>query len=180
MSPRDQEDARAFKAVLEDQPFIEAYCRRRGSWDSEGIAAETISIAWRKRASLDLKHCRPWLIVTARNLLMEEYRSRTRVRSTDPAALVELDDRAEPDFEVVSPDPGIVRALDSLTPSDREAVLLIAWEELTPTQAARSMGIRPATFRVRLHRARRRLRFAIENPVPEAPESSKLPIKEIT
>ena len=41
---------------------------------------------------------------------------------------------------------------------DREALLLVAWEDLTPTQAARSLGINPTAFRGRLLRARRRLR----------------------
>jgi DNA-directed RNA polymerase specialized sigma24 family protein len=39
----------------------------------------------------------------------------------------------------------------------REAILLIAWEGLEPTAAARVVGCSAAAFRVRLHRARRRL-----------------------
>ena len=34
---------------------------------------------------------------------------------------------------------------------------MTAWEELTPTEAARSLGIKPTAFRVRLLRARRRV-----------------------
>lgn len=50
----------------------------------------------------------------------------------------------------------------SLSYVDREALLLVAWEDLTPTQAARSLGINPAAFRVRLLRARRRLRAKLD------------------
>ena len=39
----------------------------------------------------------------------------------------------------------------------REALLLIAWDDLTPALAAESLGISQTAFRVRLHRARRRL-----------------------
>jgi RNA polymerase sigma-70 factor (ECF subfamily) len=47
-------------------------------------------------------------------------------------------------------------ALERLRPKDREVLLLIGWDGLTPTQAAKSLGISAAGFRVRLHRARRR------------------------
>jgi len=60
--------------------------------------------------------------------------------------------------EIPELDPVLVEALRSLSHLDREALLLVAWEDLTPTQAARSLGINPTAFRVRLLRARRRLR----------------------
>jgi len=53
-------------------------------------------------------------------------------------------------------------ALRSLSVQDREALLLVAWEDLTPAGAAASLGISPAAFRVRLHRARRRLVYELE------------------
>jgi len=43
-----------------------------------------------------------------------------------------------------------------------EALLLVAWEDLTPSQAAKSLGINPTAFRVRLLRARRRLRARLD------------------
>jgi RNA polymerase sigma-70 factor (ECF subfamily) len=56
----------------------------------------------------------------------------------------------------------LAEALRSLSRLDREALLLVAWEDLTPTQAARSLGINATAFRVRLLRARRRLRTRLE------------------
>jgi DNA-directed RNA polymerase specialized sigma24 family protein len=49
-------------------------------------------------------------------------------------------------------------------------LLLIAWEDLTPAQAADALGISATAFRVRLFRARRRLRAALPEaePVPLA------------
>ena len=61
------------------------------------------------------------------------------------------------------------RALRSLYPTDREALLLVAWEDLAPTQAARALGLNPTAFRVRLLRARRRLRAALEEDRRPAP-----------
>ncbi len=155
-----------FEPVFRHRPMVLAYCRRRGSRDAEGIAAEAMAIAWRQREGLELSDPRPWLIATARNLLMEEYRARRRSQPMDPARLAALDSRSEPAFEVESLNPDLDRALAGLRPDDREALLLVAWEDLTPAQAARSLGIRPATFRVRFHRARHRLMRQLENPGP--------------
>jgi RNA polymerase sigma-70 factor, ECF subfamily len=58
--------------------------------------------------------------------------------------------------------------------SDRELLLLIAWDGLTPTQAATVLGIAPVTVRVRLHRARNRLRLALIQTTPEAPDRPEL------
>jgi RNA polymerase sigma-70 factor (ECF subfamily) len=56
-----------------------------------------------------------------------------------------------------------------LSSSDLEALLLVAWEDLTPTQAARALGISAVAFRVRLLRARRRLEARLrENDHPAA------------
>jgi RNA polymerase sigma-70 factor (ECF subfamily) len=52
-------------------------------------------------------------------------------------------------------------ALAQLSESDREVLTLIAWEGLSPTQAAAALGVKAATVRVRLHRARRRLARAL-------------------
>ena len=54
-------------------------------------------------------------------------------------------------------------ALGQLSAEDRELVTLIAWEGLTPAQAAAALGVPPGTARVRLHRARTRLRAALSS-----------------
>jgi RNA polymerase sigma-70 factor (ECF subfamily) len=47
--------------------------------------------------------------------------------------------------------------LERLRPDDRELLMLIAWEGLSPTDAAASLGVSMAALSVRLHRARQRL-----------------------
>ncbi|MGO9961348.1 MAG: sigma factor-like helix-turn-helix DNA-binding protein [Solirubrobacteraceae bacterium] len=49
----------------------------------------------------------------------------------------------------------LAAALLALSPRERDALLLIAWEGLTPERGATAAGCSPATFRARLHRARR-------------------------
>jgi len=143
-----------FAAVFAHLGLVTEYARRRRAVDPEGIAAEVMTIAWRRLADVPLDDARPWLIATARNLLLAEWR-RHRAGTT-----VELgEDHRAPELPspIVELDPELETALMRLSSSDREALLLVAWEDLTPQAAAASLGISAAAFRVRLHRARRRL-----------------------
>ena len=67
---------------------------------------------------------------------------------------VEDCDAGEPE----SADGRVLAALAVLRERDREALTLVAWDGLTPAQAADTLGVPPARFRQRLHRAGRRLR----------------------
>jgi RNA polymerase sigma-70 factor, ECF subfamily len=58
-------------------------------------------------------------------------------------------------------DPALAAALARLNDADRELLLLIAWDGLSPAEAATVLAIKPATARVRLLRARRRLTQAL-------------------
>ena len=153
----DRHDAeRRFRSVFAHLGAITAYARRRGSRDADAIAAETMTIAWRRLADVPEDDPRPWLYATARNLLLADARRRAR----DASPVEPADETPAP--EIVQLDPALDAALRALAPLDREALLLVAWDDLTPTQAARSLGVNPTAFRVRLLRARRRLRARLE------------------
>jgi len=61
-------------------------------------------------------------------------------------------------------------ALDVLTDSDRELLLLVGWEGLSQAEAATALGISPGAARVRLHRARKRALSALEKLGPGGPD----------
>ncbi|HET7572668.1 MAG TPA: sigma factor-like helix-turn-helix DNA-binding protein [Gaiellaceae bacterium] len=151
-----------FREVFAHLGAVAAYARRRGSRDAEGLAAETMSIAWRRLADVPRNDPLPWLYATARNLLLAERRAAGRTAAEPPAPPI-------PAPELRELDPQLDRALRSLRPADREALLLVAWDDLTPAQAARTLGIGAAAFRVRLLRARRRLRAALDEERRPAP-----------
>jgi DNA-directed RNA polymerase specialized sigma24 family protein len=48
-------------------------------------------------------------------------------------------------------------ALDGLPAADKELLLLVAWDGLSPAQAGSVLGLKPVAARSRLHRARSRL-----------------------
>jgi RNA polymerase sigma-70 factor (ECF subfamily) len=142
-----------FREVFVHLPEVVAYARRRGCSDPDALAAETLTIAWRKLNQVPRDDPRPWLFATARNLLRAEWRSRKNREAGVPQP-------SDAPFasSVRLLDPELAEALRTLSPRDREALLLVAWEDLTPALAARALGITQAAFRVRLHRARRRLK----------------------
>src|SRR5439155_23992261 len=119
-----------FHAVFAHLGAVTAYARRRSSKDADAIAAEAMTIAWRRLADVPRDDPRPWLYATARNLLYEEARRRARaagsIRESEPLC---------PAPELDELDPQLRRALRSLSPLDREALFLVAWERLTPAQA---------------------------------------------
>jgi len=144
-----------FRSVFSHLGAVTAYARRRGSRDADGIAAETMTVAWRRLADVPEDDPRPWLYATARNLLLAE------ARKAAPSAGAYAGE-VQPAHELQELDPELDAALRALKAPDREALLLVAWEDLTPSQAANALGINPTAFRVRLLRARRRLRASLE------------------
>ena len=164
-TPPEGPEARFRRVFAHLQPVAD-YAARRGSSDPEAIAAETMAIAWRRLDRVPVDDPRPWLFVTARNLLMAERRKSSR-RSQADRALARPD--AAPAVE--SADPAVTRALRALPERDREALLLVAWEDLTPARAAEALGIAPVAFRVRLLRARRRFaRSLAADGLPNTPD----------
>jgi RNA polymerase sigma-70 factor, ECF subfamily len=59
---------------------------------------------------------------------------------------------------------GLYAALAGLPDAERAVFELHALDGLTPGEAARVLGIRPVTARVRLHRARTALRTRLAEP----------------
>jgi RNA polymerase sigma-70 factor (ECF subfamily) len=134
-----------------------AYARRRcRAGEAEDVFAETFLVVWRRRDEVPLDAL-PWLYAIAANVLRNRRRSERRQEAL--AARIAAQPPAADDD---APDPRLRAALKRLKPIDREALLLTAWEELSPERAARAAGCTRATFHVRLHRARRRLAQALE------------------
>jgi len=152
-----------FRTVFAHLGAVSQFARRRGSKDADALAAEVMTIAWRRLADVPADDPVPWLYGTARNLVLAEARLSAQAKGSSIR---------EPDQVAAAPepselDPQLSQALRSLSRLDREALLLIAWEDLTPGQAARVLGINAGAFRVRLLRARRRLRARLERPAAD-------------
>lgn len=145
--------------------------RTAGPEEAADLLAETYLVAWEKLDKLPAgQEARLWLFGVARNLSLQRHR-RTRVAG----ALVERLARelragaaAVPD----SPrDDELWAALDALPARDREVIALTAWEGLTPGEVAIVLETSANAIRIRLHRARRRLRRTLS----AAPSADRTP-----
>ncbi len=97
-----------------------------------------------------------WLLRAAAGVIKNRSRStRRRDRLTDRIALLSQATAAVSDTAdaVVQRDEAL-RRLASLNDDQREALLLVSWDGLSPKEAAEVLGLRPAAFRKRLSRAR--------------------------
>lgn len=147
---------------------VRAYALRRiDSATAEETVSEVFMIAWRRLDDVPSDPL-PWLLACARRVLANQRRAgRRRV------ALQERLNRAgdAPDaweFDGVG-DRSLARALGELSEDDRELLLLVAWEELEPEQAALALGCSRRTLAVRLHRARRRLADSLQRIEQQEP-----------
>lgn len=144
-----------------------AYARRRlgRPEEAEEVAAETFIVAWRRFGEIPGEPL-PWLYGVARHTILNVRRSERRrkdlVRALEDEGL-RVGELAERLPLVVAEDVRLTHALDTLTADEREALLLVAWEELTSAQAAQVMGVSRSTFTRRLTAARQNLRRALDN-----------------
>lgn len=134
--------------------------RVREPEDAAEVIAETFATLWRR-----FDRCphgdelRPWLFGVARRVLANQRRGERRRSALGErlAANVEADAAIVPD----EPPGELARAFASLSDSDRELLSLVAWEGLSREELAAALGTNRAAVRLRLHRARKRLRDAL-------------------
>jgi RNA polymerase sigma factor (sigma-70 family) len=150
---------------------VRAYVRRRAPTEvSEDVLSEVYLVAWRRFDSLGPEPL-PWLFGVARRVLANQYRGDRRRHALDER--LQAADRSEwsgPASDALRPE--LAAAIAALPESEREALLLVAWEGLAPAQAAEAAGCSGVAFRVRLHRARRRVAAALDDGDSPTPSSS--------
>ncbi|MFI0357459.1 RNA polymerase sigma factor [Actinomadura sp. 9N407] len=171
--PGESGDAGRFTAVYDAcRQRVWAYAVSRvGRQAADEVVSETFTVAWRRLGEMP-EPALPWLIGVARNVMRDRYREEAR-RAAFTAELrgweSGLERSAERDFaEGVAERLAVLRAMAALTEGDREILILVAWQGLSPREAARVVGCTAATLRVRLHRARKRLMQAVEGTPYEA------------
>lgn len=141
------------------EPAVRAYALRRvGPSVADDVVAEVFLVCWRRFEEVPADAL-PWLLGIARNVLGTLRRGEHR-RTALRGRLAEVEACAANELAGIG-DGVLAAAMAQLSEADRELLLLIAWEGLSPRQLAVSLGLRPSAARVRLMRARRRLRVAL-------------------
>lgn len=161
--PSDEgSDLARLRTLLRDHYLaVWDYAYRRAQRDFvEDVAADTFVIAWRHLDELPVRP-RPWLLAVARNVIATELHE----SQPKPPIWQRLRARYEPVHAAVAEPKSLMGvALARLSVRDREAIALVTIEELTPAEAAVVLDITAVRFRLRLGRAKRRLRRALIPP----------------
>ena len=125
--------------------------------EAEDIAQDALLRAWRRRSTLrDSERRNQWLAAIVRN---EAFRQHARVRP-DLTATIEFRE-GEEDQQVLAAVElaDLHAALQELSERDRRLLEMRYAEDLTQATIARQLGIPEGTVKVRLHRARAKLRL---------------------
>lgn len=136
-----------------------AYALRRAAPEAaHDAAADTFLVAWRRLDTVP-DNALPWLYAVTHKTLSTQRRSQRR-----RAALVEKLRGEQTEAQQTPPpaDSPVLAVFRRLPERDREALMLTAWEELSSRDAAAALNCSPIAFRLRLHRARRRLTRELE------------------
>lgn len=163
-----------------------AFAIRRvsGREAAEDVAAEVFAVAWRRRDCMP-EEALPWLYAIAGNVVANQWRASSRRRDLDVRLAHEAGAAgpgADP-VDVVDRRDAFSVAFSRLDDSEREVLRLVAWDGLTTRDAAAVFGCSSGAFRVRLHRARRKLAKQLEaagHIQGEGREAAANPVEEIS
>jgi RNA polymerase sigma-70 factor (ECF subfamily) len=145
---------------------VAAYANRRASAaDAEDVVAETFLVAWRRLADVP-DDAKPWLFGVARRVLANQRRAAGRRDALYERAAASLTARGD------AGDTLVLQALAPLSDRDREVLLLAAWDGLTTAESAAALGCSRAAAKVRLPRAKRRLRDELARLQDDRPRTT--------
>ncbi len=150
------------EVVRRHETAVHGFLARRAGPEAADLLGEVWLRAFAGRGGYDPAHrdARPWLYGIARNVLRAHWRARPD-RAAAPETACDPWDGVVDRLDAAARAGTLVGALRALPSAEREVLLLVAWEQLTPAQAAAVLGVPQGTARSRLHRARAALRLAL-------------------
>ena len=179
-----QRELRFRRLFDENRADLLAYAlrRARSSEDAADVLSETFLIAWRTLDSLPPgDEARLWLFGVARNLLRRGVVREAAIDAVVERLACELG-RAAPTVPLggEAQSDALATALNVLPEAQREIILLAAWEELNPREIAIVTGVPVNLVRVRLHRARNRLKKELATASAEASTRNPAPLHRLS
>ena len=175
---RDQRELRFQRLYQANFRPVQAYAvNRLGTPDDvPDVVAEVFTTAWRRLADVPPPPGdRLWLYGTARRVIARRHRSASRLRNLVGRLAAERYPTAQQPASGQDPARDrVLAAVGELKPADREALLLVHWEQLSYAEAAQVLGCSANAVGIRVHKAKARLRTLLGEeprtgrPVPAA------------
>jgi RNA polymerase sigma-70 factor (ECF subfamily) len=158
----DQRELRFHRLYQANFRPLQAYAVNRlgPADDVPDIVAEVFTTAWRRLADIPPPPGdRFWLYGTARRIIARRHRSASRLHNL--LGRLAAEQRPAELSLAWAQDPAqerLLAAVAKLKPADREALLLVHWEQLTYAEAAETLGCSVNALGIRVHKAKARLR----------------------
>jgi RNA polymerase sigma-70 factor (ECF subfamily) len=163
------EDEVALMRQLHDEhaDVLWRYCLRLVGNDrvrAEDVAQETLLRAWRNRAVLEGPPAavRSWLFTVARNIVIDEWRSRRVHPETVTDHPPETAATGQDEVEQLLQRWVVAEAMSRLSVDHRQVLHECYFQGRTVADAARRLGVPEGTVKSRAHYALRALRLALE------------------
>jgi RNA polymerase sigma-70 factor (ECF subfamily) len=188
MEPTDQEllaataagDGEAFAMFWRRHtPTVMAFGIHRcaSSEDVADLVADTFLAAFTAagRYRAETASAAPWLLGIATRVASNQHRrlarwlrASRRVAGEPPRFTGEEYEAVEAAIDAARQTPHVQAVLRAMPVGDRKVLELVAYAQLSPTEAALALGISPNAARLRLARARKRLRERLPSADPPA------------
>lgn len=139
-------------------------CRRVGPAAAEDLLGEVFVAAVAARLRVrphPSGSALPWLYGIAGNVVRSSWRRPAGPVPPDTGSVFDWD-AVDARLDATARREELRAALDCLTEAERELLLLVAWEGLSPAEAADVLGLTAVAARSRLHRARARAQAALD------------------
>ena len=164
---RDQRELRFRDLYQANFRPVQGYAVNRlgGADDVPDVVAEVFTIAWRRLADIPPPPAdRFWLYGTARRVIARRHRSAGRLRNLLGRLAAERYPAQQPPAGASDPvTEHVLAALARLKAADREALLLVHWEQLSYAEAAQVLGCSANAVGIRVHKAKARLRTLLDD-----------------
>lgn len=154
-------DARLARFDMAFRANYEAACRfalRCGASEPDDVASECFAALWRRLESVAEGSERAWLFAAVRKHTANERRSIARRGALIDELAANHPSRTAWSPSIATTDSLVALALQTLSHSDQEALILHIWDGFGPDQIAQVLGLSKGATAVRLHRAKRRFR----------------------
>ncbi|WP_327219130.1 sigma-70 family RNA polymerase sigma factor [Streptomyces cyaneofuscatus] len=156
-------EQRFAEVYQEHRGAIEAYAARRVHPDRVAdVVADVFLTAWRRMEDIGDVDELPWLYGVARRTLANDRRSQRRQLSLTELLAAQPASFGSEHADSVIAVADLAKAFSLLREEDQEILRLAVWENLSASGQARVLECSKTTARVRLFRARKRLRKILQ------------------